>query len=248
MIFEGAISIKAILEGNKRDISWIMIDSKKEDRNTRYILSLAEKKNIEVRYESRATIDELASGKTHGGLILEAGVRKNDELSSIHSNKTSTIFLIEGIEDPYNLGYAIRSLYAFGATGVIIKRQHLINSEPIIVKSSAGASEKLPLCIVDSFEDSISILKKQGYKLIISQRDEASISYDECNYCQKTMIALGGEKRGLSQEIMKAQDQMVYIPYLTEFKNALNLTSALTTIAAEAARQKRQVAKAKKSK
>lgn len=245
MIFEGAISIKAILEEKKRLISWIMVDLNKDDRNTRYIVQLAEKMNIEIRRESRETIDQLAHGKTHGGLIMEAGTRISDPLSITKKDPIGTYFLIEGIEDPFNLGYAIRSLYAFGAKAIIIKQQHLIASESIIVKSSAGASEKLCMVIVENFEETIDLLKAEGYKLIISQRDELSTSYDAFDYCQKTMIALGGEKRGLSAELIKAHDEKIYIPYMNEFKNALNLTSALTTIASEVARQKRNYNKGK---
>ncbi|MFI3284680.1 MAG: RNA methyltransferase, partial [Erysipelotrichaceae bacterium] len=237
MIFEGAIAVKAILEANKREVKWVMVDVKKDDRNTRYILNLAKKQNIEVIYTAREEIDELASGKTHGGIIIEASKRKNDQLIHLNLKENSTIFLIEGVEDPFNLGYALRSLYAFGCDGVLIKNQHLIHSESIIVKSSAGASEKLPMIVVDDFNDSLHWLKKKDFKLVSMQRNDDSLAYDQYPFNQRLVIAIGGEKRGLSKEILDQQDQMIYIPYMSDFKNALNMTSALITIASEVARQ-----------
>ena len=239
MIFEGAISAKAILETNKRDIEYLMVDKTKDDRNTRYIINLAKSKNVEIRYVERQQIDDLASGKTHGGILLMASNRKNDSMYNVNITKNSTIFLLEGIEDPFNLGYAIRSFYAFGVDALIIKNQHLINSENIIVKSSAGASEKMPIIVVDDFAECINYFKNKNYKLVAMQRSENSSAYDQFNFDSKTLIAIGGEKRGLSKEVLNLVDKNVYIPYLNDFKNALNMTSAAITVASETARQKR---------
>lgn len=235
MIFEGAIATKAILEANNRDIDYIMIDEKKKDRNTNYIINLANKKNIKIEFRSRDKIDELSSGKTHGGIIISANQRKYQTLNNI--NLKENIFLIDGIEDPFNLGYAIRSLYAFNINTIILKDTHLISSDNIIVKSSAGASEKINIVISDDIIKDIKYLKSKDYLLSVLKRSDDSKIYFKSDLTKKIIYAIGGEKRGLSKDVEALSDLNLYIPYSSKFKNALNLTSAIVTIASEVHRQ-----------
>ena len=238
MIFEGAIATKAILEENKRDIDYLLIDINKKDRNTNYIKHLASKKGIDVILKSRDKIDEIACGKTHGGIITIANNRKFEKLTNQKFEKDEVIFFIDGIEDPYNLGYALRSLYCFGIKKVLINSKHLINSDNIIIKSSAGASEKMSLLLSENPVDDINYLKSKYFTSALLIRSNHSEKYYNINYQGKYIIGVGGEKRGLSKNIQSLFEKHIYIPYSSDFRNALNATSAIVTIASEIQRQK----------
>ena len=238
MIFEGAIATKAILEGNKRTIEYILIDENKTDRNTKYIINLAQKKDIKIIKDTRVNIDKQATGKTHGGILTFASNRTFDKIKDLKFKKDEIIFYIDGIEDPYNLGYALRSLYCFGITKVIINSNHLINSDNIIVKSSAGASEKINIIITDNPKEDINYLKDNNFKSLLLIRKDSSKEYFNIDYLGKYLIGVGGEKRGINKELEQLFDTPIYIPYSIDFRNALNATSAIVTIASEIQRQK----------
>ncbi len=238
MIYEGAIATKAILEGKNREIEWVMIDETKDDRNTRYIINLVLKNNIKLIKTTRSEIDKLTIGKTHGGIITSALERNYQSLSKLNLKKMNTIMIIDGIEDPFNLGYALRSLYAFNINTVIMKNSHLINSENIVVKSSAGASEKMNIILSDDLVADIKFLKTKDFKLSLLKRSDESEIYFNTDLTTKQIIAIGGEKRGLSKDIESLADINLYIPYSNDFRNSLNATSAIVTIAAEVQRQK----------
>ena len=238
MIYIGAIATKAILENKNKKIEYIMIQLNKKDRNSSYIINLAKEKNVEVKYVERSIIDEITNSKTHGGIITSATNNNTNTIYSINHKNNNVIFLIDGIEDPYNLGYAFRSLYAFGINTCILPNNHLISSDNIIVRSSAGASEKIQQIISDDVVSDLKYLKDKGYQILLLKRSTTSIPYFDYEYKGKIVICIGGEKRGLSKDIENQSNINIDIPYTNNFKNALNATSAITTIASEIQRQK----------
>lgn len=229
MIFEGAISCKAILNNNNRVINTLYIREGKNDRNSRYIIRLAEKRNIEVKYLDKEEIDNLASGFTHGGILLDAEGRNFSTVNEILEKK-NFIVVIDGIEDPYNLGYAMRSLYAFGANAFLISNRRLSESESSILKSSAGAYEELKIAKSDDLIRDLNYLKTQGIELYALQRCAESTALEDIDFSDNMAFIVGGEKRGISKDVLKEVDKMVYIAYDNDFRNALNASSAITCI------------------
>jgi 23S rRNA (guanosine2251-2'-O)-methyltransferase len=229
MIFEGAISAKAILSNKHRQINKLYIRIGKDDRNTRYIVQLAEKRELEIEYVEESVINEMASGFTHGGILLDAGNREYNELSELLV-KDNFIAIIDGIEDPYNLGYAMRSLYAFGCTGFVISNRRLTEVESNILKSSAGAYEDLKIVKSDDLVEDIKYIKGRNIKLYAMQRSDEATGLDEVVFQKNMAFIVGGEKRGISKEVLKLADELIYIPYANNFRNALNSSSAITCI------------------
>ena len=97
-----------IIKAGKRDIEKLYISKNKKTKDFNYIRKLAKQNNIETVEMDSEQISELLSGKSHGGIGLLAGKRNNDEFEN------GDIFFLDGIEDPFNLGYCLRTLYAFG--------------------------------------------------------------------------------------------------------------------------------------
>ncbi len=144
--FEGNLSVKAALLAGNRTVKEIWIDAKKKDRDISFIENQAKKRNVAVKKVERSKIDEIATGKTHGGVLCFADERKKQTIEDCLKVEKPFVAVLEGIEDPFNLGYALRTLYAAGCNGVILPDRDWSKVESTIVKSSAGASEYINLC------------------------------------------------------------------------------------------------------
>ncbi|MFV0479017.1 MAG: TrmH family RNA methyltransferase [Anaerorhabdus sp.] len=240
MKFEGALSTKAILLAKKRVVDVIYIDEEKKDRNTDFILQQAQKQGVVIKRVPRHEIDELCDGKTHGGIVSFAQERKYQSLDSILKQKGEHfICVLEGIEDPFNLGYALRTLYSAGCQGVILRERDWSFAEGAIVKSSAGASEYLAWVSSSDIAKDIQKCKAKGCKAIAAMRQNA-VDYYDVDYTGSFVLAIGGEMRGLSRSVLSGIEQNIVIPYANDFKNALNASSAVAALSFEVVRQRRK--------
>lgn len=237
MIIEGNISVKASLFSPYRSVYQIIVDETKTDRDTKYILREAEKQKIKIIKTTRASIDELAQGKTHGGMLAEISERIYQSINDLHQNDSFIAFL-EGIEDPFNFGAIIRALYAAGCTCLITSTRSWDNAASTVIKASAGASEQIKHITAENPSELLGKLK-QSHAIVCAMRSDTAIDIYSYDFKQAICICIGGEKRGLSKTILALSTQDVVIPYNTQFKNALSATSASIILAFEVARQRR---------
>lgn len=239
MNFEGALSVKAVLLAQRREIQEIIIDAKKKDRDIAFIIAKAKELNVKITRKSREEIDELCTGKTHGGVLAVAGNRQYQKIESCFSSSLPFICILEGIEDPFNLGYALRTLYSAGCTGVILANRDWSHVENVIVKSSAGASEYIQIVLSDDLSQILQYCKDKGCVSYAAMRKDAVPYFDE-DYNVPLVLAIGGEMRGLSTAVLTNVDKNIYIPYANDFRNALNASSAIAALSFEVVRQRRQ--------
>lgn len=236
-IVEGNISVKACLLASRREVYEIWVDEKKLDKDTRYILAKAYERNIPVIKTKKEIINEKAQGQTHGGLIALVGEREYQTLKECIT-ENCFLALVEGIEDPFNFGYICRSLYAAGCNGILVPSRNWSTEVTTVTKSSAGASEYVNLVASDDLISLVQEMKKHDIKFYCAMRDNC-INYTDADYTQSFCLGFGGEKRGLSKQVLALSDQNIVIEYGNEFKNALNGSSAVSVIAFEALRQRK---------
>lgn len=238
-ILEGNISVKAAILGGVRDIQEVIVDKNKKDRDTTWILYRAKERHIPIRLRSREEINAMAQGHTHGGILCICTERRYQTLAQCDHGESCFFALIEGVEDPFNFGSVLRTLYASGCDGIIYPKRDWQNATSIIVKGSAGASEYLPqIC----YEDSSEILRElqaRKIELYCAERKNAVNLYN-VHFPSRICMAIGGEMRGLSKAIKEASKQNVYIPYGREVRNALNAVSAAAILSFEILRQKQR--------
>ena len=245
-IFEGMTSISSIISAivdhnSQRKILKILynVDKKKSKYNE---LRFLEIKSSELGFEligvSHTIIDNLANGKTHGGII--AICSKLNLLTLENTNQivdNGFYIVLDGIEDPFNFAYAIRSVYAAGADGVIVPSYRFSNAQGLICKGSAGTSE-----LIDMFECDISaaidIFKSKGYK-VASAGIRESVSLYDADLKKPLLLVVGGEKRGISSDVLSKSDMVVRVDYGKTFKGSLTASSAATVLAFEVFRQNR---------
>ena len=247
-IFEGMTSISAIIAKREQNINEsriihkILFDKSKMKSKSRELSFLRNKSHshgFEIEFVDAEDIDKITTGNTHGGIIALCDVRAIPflEYSTEKIISDGVYVLLDGIEDPYNFGYSIRSLYAAGVDGVVLSPRNWMNVAGIVAKSSAGTSELLDMYISEP-TDAISFFKKQGYKLVCSGIRN-SISMYEADMRKPIFLIIGGEKRGISSALEKQADVIARIEYGRVFRGSLSAASAATIMAYEILRQNR---------
>lgn len=238
-VFEGMTSIRALIDNlkadvkNARKINKILFDnskSKSKFKEIGYLKKMAELFSFEIEGVDSSVIDGFTVGNSHGGIIALCQEREYDTLQSELITPNGFYVMLEGIEDPYNFGYALRSIYASGADGIVLSKRNWLSAAGVVCRSSAGASERLNILIAD--DDFIEIFKKKGYKVVCADIKN-SVSVYDADLKKPIFLIVGGEKRGISASILKEADQIIRIDYGRSFDAALSAASASTILAFE---------------
>ena len=240
-LLEGMTSISALIHGreqgvNDRPIHAVLVDSNKKRSKFReigYLRAMGAKHDFAVSLVSSDTIDSLTQGTTHGGIVALCGERSFQDCAQLAPG--GFWVLPDGIEDPYNLGFTLRSLVAAGVDGVLLPPHNCMCAEGIVAKSSAGTSEMLDIRVCDN-ESALDCFQKAGYRIVCAGiRD--SVNIYQADLRKPLLLIIGGEKRGISRQILERADQVVRIDYGRDFNGSLTAASAATVIAFEVLHQ-----------
>ncbi|PYU14416.1 MAG: 23S rRNA (guanosine(2251)-2'-O)-methyltransferase RlmB, partial [Acidobacteria bacterium] len=167
----GIHAVKEALEA-QRPIDRIAIAKGRQDTRIEEIVQLARKQGIPVRFEERGDLDRLANSKDHQGVVALAAARAaatlEDILASANSGRgqIGLIVLLDGVEDPHNLGAIVRTALAAGAHGVVIPERRAAGLTDTVARSSAGALAHLPVAKVTNLARAMEELKEAGYWLV----------------------------------------------------------------------------------
>ena len=233
MIIEGAISVKAALLNKKRKVFRVYIDKEKRTKDFNFIRKIVKAEDIELNEMGREELAAVLTGKSHGGVGAEVSSRGEDGFED------GDIFYLDGIEDPFNLGYSLRSLYALGVKNVLLSKRDYSMMEAQLLKSSAGAYDMIRLRIAEDPVELMKGFKKEGYRLYGLYRGEDSTDIFDVRFAEKALFMLGGEKRGISGELLDLCDEHLYISYGSDFRNALNACAALDVVVTLLRKQRR---------
>lgn len=241
---EGHLSLKAVYESESRKVDRVFISRDKKDfnkdrkfRKLREYISLY---GTPVEYADRDFFERNAVGSTHGGIMALVGDRKTETLSGLMEKSNGFIVILEGIEDPYNFGYSVRSLYAAGADSLILTPRNWLSAAGVCVRASAGTSEKIACAVCDDYNELKNECKRLGYTVYCAVEPcGESVPIYDAGFKKPLVLVIGGEKRGISEKLMECCDKKITIPYGTDFKNALTAAAASAVIGFEILRQTR---------
>lgn len=206
-----------------------------DDRVTE-IVSLAVEHGVEVREVTKATLDEVAGGSPHQGIALEVPPYEYADVDDLLGGSSpARIMVLDGIQDPRNLGAILRSAAAFGATGVIIPERRAAGVTVAAWKVSAGAAARLPVAKVTNLTRTIEDFKKQGVFAVGLAGDGDVELADSQLLDGPLMIVVGAEGGGLSRLVRETCDQIVSIP-IASSTESLNASVAASIALYEAAR------------
>ena len=239
-VFEGMTSIRAIIAGidsgvNDRRISKILFDKnkiKKISKEIGYFKAVSSKYGFELIEATTEELDEITLGNSHGGIVAVTESRNLPCLTDdIEISERGFYVMIEGIEDPYNFGYSLRSLYAMGCDGIILTERNWMSAAGVVARSSAGASERFVM-YKSSPDEAVLWFKNRGYTVVCADENTENV-LGKFPMLKPILLLVGGEKRGLSKKVLDSADHLVKIEYSREFRASLSAASATTMFAYE---------------
>lgn len=249
VIIEGMTSISALIRAvksgtNNRKIKKIMFDEVKSDAKQKdldFLRSVCSELDFSVESASPDEIASLSSGRSHGGIIAVCTPRSFDTLVSPDQlSGYRYLAYLDGIEDPFNFGYCLRSLYASGCEAIILSDRNWSSAAGVVARSSAGTSELFPAFLAEKPEQAVELVKYSGFS-IISAGIRDSVSCFDADLSLPLLLVIGGEKRGISRSILDLSDRIVRIDYGQKFRGSLTAAATCAVLGFEIMRQNRNL-------
>ena len=241
-VFEGMTSVSAVINSKNSDRKILKVYYDEEraaklGKALSYLSHRAEELGFELIRSDKMTLDGMTVGSSHGGVAALCTGRTITEITEDDIADNGFYVYIEGIEDPYNFGYALRSLYAAGADAVILPERNWMSAAGVVCRSSAGASELMKLFTAP--EDLPGLFKRTGYRILCADTENAVSIYDAD--CKKPLLlVIGGEKRGITKAMLDSADEIIRIDYGRDFPAALSAASAAAVLGFEIMRKNRE--------
>lgn len=174
------------------------------------IVELARRASVPVRFEERAGLDRLAGSPAHQGVVAMGASKRYAELEDV-APAAQLLVVLDGVEDPHNLGAIVRTAHAAGAGGIVIPERRAVGLTDVVAKAAAGALEYLPVVRAVNINRTLEELKTLGYW--IYGLDERGVEdYDRTAYNAPTVLVFGGEGKGLHDLVRRHCDVLVRIP------------------------------------
>lgn len=216
----------------------VRVASSASDR-LRELMVLAGQAGIPVRVVQPAELDRAAGGAVHQGVIAELEDSADYSLAELVAGAAAAplIVVLDGIEDPHNLGAILRSADAAGADGVVRQTRHAARLAGAAAKASAGAIAHVKVANVVNIARAIGELKRSGV-WTVGLDGEASDHYDQIDLTLPSAIVLGAEGAGLRRLVRQTCDRLVSIP-MRGHVGSVNVSVAAAIVLFEAARQRR---------
>jgi 23S rRNA (guanosine2251-2'-O)-methyltransferase len=237
---EGRVSIEAAIRGQNRSVDTVYLRRGKWDRATRRLQKMAKGAGIRIKIVNDAFIAEYAAGKSHGGLLARAGPRRFASLEDLlDGSNNPLIVMLDGIEDPFNFGQAVRALYAAGITGLVVRPRNWLTATGTVTRSSAGATELMPTAVAESALEAAAFFRERGL-IIACTAKESAVSLYETDLTGPLFLLIGGEKRGITRSFLDQADIRLNIPYGRSFRQSLGAAASTAVFAFELSRQRAQ--------
>ena len=186
------------------------------------IIDLARRASVQVRFEPRAALDRLAGSSAHQGVVALGAAKQYADLDSAASSEL--VVVLDGVEDPHNLGAIIRTAHAAGAGSIIVPERRAAGVTDVVAKAAAGALEHLPVARVTNVNRALEDLKKRGF-WIYGLDERGPETYDQVKFATPTALVFGGEGSGLHEQVRRHCDALVRIPMAGKI-SSLNVSVA----------------------
>jgi 23S rRNA (guanosine2251-2'-O)-methyltransferase len=193
-----------------RPLDYVLIAKGAANPRLQELIDICRERRVPVRFEPREQLDRAAVGAPHQGVVAfgaaehYAGLEETAGAGGLH-------VVLDGIEDPHNLGAVLRTAHAAGAAAVVIPERRAVGLTEVVGRAAAGALAYLPVVRVGNVNRALEDLKKKGY-WIYGLDERGEYLYDQVAFTRPTAIVLGGEGRGLHQQVARNCDFLVRIP------------------------------------
>jgi 23S rRNA (guanosine2251-2'-O)-methyltransferase len=237
----GIHAVREALESG-RALERIVVARGRHGDRIEELVAKARERGVPVRFEERAQMDRLAGTPQHQGVVAFAAAKAAlsiEDLIRGDGNATEgakLLVILDGVEDPHNLGAVIRSALAAGAGGVILPERRAAGLNETVARAAAGALEHMPVARVVTVARAMEQLKEAGYWLV-GLDEHAKQKYTEIDFTGAMALVLGGEGSGLHELVRKRCDFLVSIPTTGPIRT-LNVSVSAGIVLFEAVRQR----------
>ncbi len=237
----GLHAVDALLE-NDTKVGELLVQEGRKDRRMAQILARAYAAGVPVRRVSRRELDALVRG-VHQGVVAacEEPIPERDEkwlLTAVTNTESPLLLVLDGVQDPHNLGACLRSADAVGALAVVVPRSRSPELTPVVRKSASGAAETMPLVRVGNLHRTLTALHKAGLWLVGTEAGAEDSLYD-LDLRASLALVLGGEGDGLRRLSRECCDKLARLP-MRGAVNSLNVSVAAGVCLFEAGRQRQR--------
>lgn len=174
------------------------------------IIELCRTLKISIRFETRESLDRMSRAAVHQGVLAVVAASPYQTIDDVAA-AAKMLVILDGVEDPHNLGAIVRTAHAAGADAVVIPDRRAAPVTEVVAKAAAGALAHLPVVKVGNLNQTLERLKKQGY-WIYGLDERGTTSYDDVVYSEPSALVVGAEGRGLHDLVAKHCDVLVRIP------------------------------------
>ncbi|MEB3198035.1 MAG: 23S rRNA (guanosine(2251)-2'-O)-methyltransferase RlmB [Candidatus Sericytochromatia bacterium] len=239
-ILYGRHPVLAALEGERAvNKVWVLRDLQNQALVAQ-VRQLAKAKGASVQQVERQKLDSLTSGANHQGLVVSLAeatyVELDDLIERVRSQPYPALLMLDGIEDPQNLGALIRTAEGAGFGGVIIPNRRAVGLTPVVAKVAAGALDRVPVARTGNLSQAATRLKEAGFWLVGADAAGESLPY-ALDLTRPLVLVLGAEGRGLARLLAERCDHRVRLPLAGELES-LNASAAGAVLMYEAVRQR----------
>ena len=180
-------------------------------------VNLAKKNKVIVKEVSEKVLTEMVGkGKPHQGIVGEINDYRYATLEEVMNTnkdfKYPLIVMLDGLEDPHNLGAILRSADATGVDGIIIPKNRSVHLNDTVAKVSTGAIEYVKVCEVTNLTQTLKLLKEKGYWIVVAEKTEQAVPYTSIKYDMPIVLVVGSEGKGVSRLVIEQADFVVYLP------------------------------------
>lgn len=237
---EGRNSVLELLESGK-DVNKIFVTRGEKHGSINKILGIAKERKIIVVEKDKKQMDEMAQEENHQGVIAIVPPFEYVEISDIlevakERNEDPFVIVLDGIEDPHNLGSIIRTAETAGVHGVIIPKRRAVSVNSTVNKASAGAVEHMKIARVTNISDAIEELKQAGLWVCGTAVDTNKYYYNQ-DLTGALAIVIGNEGKGIGEKVKKNCDFLVKIPMKGKVQS-LNASVSTGIVVYEAVKQR----------
>ncbi len=239
-VLYGINTVTEALKARGRAFEWVGVAKERNDIRLKRIIDECRKIGVPVRVMTRMELDDVAVAGAHQGVVAVTTAKQYadlDDLVAARRGEYSLIVVLDGIEDPHNLGAILRTADAAGADGVVIPERRSAAVTGAVAKVSAGASEHLPVAKVTNISRAIEELKEKDL-WVVGLDERAEQTYEAVDYKMHCAVVLGAEGKGVHDLVRKHCDFLVSIPMLGKVPS-LNVSVAAGVVLYEVVRQRR---------
>jgi 23S rRNA (guanosine2251-2'-O)-methyltransferase len=235
----GVHSIFEALTAGNPPLERIYVGRETRSPKLQEVIDLAQKRSVPVRREDRSVLERMAPGVSHQGIIALCGGFKYSPEEILFRAERPFVVVLDGVEDPHNLGAVIRTAEAGKVSGIVVPERHSAPLSDTVAKASAGALAHVPVVRVGNLVSFLDQIKKKGVWVVGVDASGEKL-WTEFDYTGPIALVFGGEHRGLRRLVREHCDAVVRLPMLGRVES-LNISVTAGVVLYEVVRQRTSV-------